>query len=42
MRAQPVCTEKLIPMAAINRVAVIAIVKADQIFGFYIIGGASA
>ena len=42
MRAQPVCTEKLIPMAAINRVAVIAIVKADQIFGFYIIGGAGA
>ena len=42
MRAQPVCTEKLIPMAAINRVAVIAIIKADQIFGFYIIGGAGA
>src|SRR6056300_1251533 len=42
MRAQPVCTEKLIPMAAVNRVAAIAIVKADQIFVFYIIGGAGA
>ncbi len=35
--AQLVCTEKIVSVAAVDRAAATAIVKAYQIFGFYII-----